>query len=254
MPTPRILTILTLIALILTATACERADPEPVLVFAAASVEAPLTELAELYEERTGASIDLNFGGSNALARQIAAGAPADLFFSAGLSPVALLTAQNLAGPDDTAILSNQLVVATRPDAPEISDLNDLLNDAIARVAIVDPELGPAGRYAQEALTAANLWDALQPKLILAQDVRAALAYVESGAADAGIVYRTDAETAPDLAIAYAVPSEMHSPISYLGVAIREAANSEAAADFLRFLESEEANEAFREAGFSSPR
>ena len=256
MPTPRIpTTILILIAaLIITATACARDDSEPVLVFAAASVEAPLTKLAELYEEKTGVAIDLSFGGSNALARQIAAGAPADLFFSAGVAPVSLLTAQNLARPDDNALLGNELVVATRPDAPEISALNDLLNDAISRAAIVDPELGPAGRYAREALANADLWDALRPKLILAQDVRAAIAYVETGSADAAIVYRTDAETAPDLTIAYAVPSDTHSPISYLGVAIRDAANSEAAADFLRFLESEEAAEAFRDAGFSSPR
>ena len=254
MTTPSILTALAILAILLASAACARDDSEPVLVFAAASVEEPLTELAKLYEEKTGVAIDLSFGGSNALARQIAAGAPADVLFSAGVAPVSLLAAQNLARPDENALLGNELVVATRPDSGPMNGLDALLNDDVTRVAIVDPELGPAGRYAREALESAGLWDALQPKLVFAQDVRAALAYVESGSADAGIVYRTDAETASDLTIAYAVPSDTHSPISYLGVAIRDAANSEAAADFLRFLESEEATEAFRDAGFSSPR
>ena len=256
MTTPRILAATALIAIILllASAACARDDSEPVLVFAAASVEEPLTELAKLYEEKTGVVIDLSFGGSNALARQIAAGAPADLLFSAGVAPVSMLAAQNLARPDENALLGNELVVVTRPDVGAISDLDALLDDDVTRVAIVEPEIGPAGRYAREALESVGVWDALQPKLVLAQDVRAALAYVESGAADAGIVYRTDAETAPDLTVAYVVPPDTHSPISYLGVAIRDAANSEAAADFLRFLESEEATEAFRDAGFSSPR
>lgn len=255
MQPPRILLIAAIAVAVLCASACasDAPDPESALVFAAASVEGPLTALAERYEEETGVSIDLNFGGSNALARQIVAGAPADLFLSAGLSPVALLVSENLAPFGGDALLGNELVVV-HPEIGEMANLDALLDDDIGRLAVVDPELGPAGRYAHEALTAAGLWDALLPKIVLAQDVRAALAYVESGSADAGIVYRTDAETAPELTVAYAVPSEMHSPISYIGVAIRDAANSEAAADFLWFLASDEASEAFRDAGFSSPR
>lgn len=252
----RILLIAAIAVAALCASACasDAPDPESALVFAAASVEGPLTALAERYEEETGVSIDINFGGSNALARQIVAGAPADLFFSAGLSPIALLASENLARSGDDALFGNELVVVVRPEIGELANLDALLDDDIGRLAIVDPELGPAGRYAHEALTAAGLWNGLLPKIVLAQDVRAALAYVESGSADAGIVYRTDAKTSPELTVAYAIPSEMHSPISYLGVAIRDAANSEAAADFLRFLASDEASEAFRDAGFSSPR
>lgn len=254
MQPPRILLIAAIIISALCASTCARDTADPVLVFAAASVEEPLTEVAKLYEENTGVVIDLSFGGSNALARQIAAGAPADLLFSAGLAPVALLASENLARSGDDALLGNELVVVVRPEIGELADLDALLHDDIGRLAIVDPELGPAGRYAHEALAAAGLWDALLLKTVLAQDVRAALAYVEFGSADAGIVYRTDANTSPELTVAYAIPSEMHSPISYLGVAIRDAANSEAAADFLRFLASDEASEAFRDAGFSSPR
>ena len=231
--------------------ACREDSDEPVLVFAAASLTDPLTELALRLEDETGIRADLSFGGSNALARQIVAGAPADLFLSAGAAPVDLLVEEGLAGESGVReLLGNELVVVTWSETVQVETLGSLTGDEFTRVAIVDPGLGPAGRYAEEALRSAGVWDALQPKALLASDVRAALSYVESGNADAGIVYRTDATIVPELSVAFRIPAELHSPIRYLGVAPERADRSEAASRMLEFLTSDDAAEEFRKYGF----
>ena len=233
------------------AVSCGDSADEPILVFAAASLTDPLTELSERFEDETGIKSDLNFAGSNALARQIVAGAPADLFLSAGASPVELLLEEGLAAESDIReLLGNELVVVTGSDAGSVNSLGSLLDDSVTRVAIVDPGLGPAGRYAEQALRSDGAWDALLPKTVLASDVRAILSYVEAGNADAGIVYRTDAATVPELRVAFVVPSELHSPIQYLGVVPGEADGSEAASRMLEFLTSEAASNEFGRFGF----
>ena len=223
----------------------------PILVFAAASLTDPLIELSERFEDETGIRVDLNFGGSNALARQVVAGAPADLFLSAGASPVDLLIEEGLAAESDVReLLGNELVIVTGSDAAGVDSLVSLLDDAVGRVAVVDPGLGPAGTYAEQALRADGTWDALLPKTVMASDVRAVLSYVEAGNADAGIVYRTDAESVPELNVAFAVPSGLHSPIRYLGVVPMEGDRSEAATRFLEFLTSDDAANEFGRFGF----
>ncbi len=237
--------------LMLGSVSCGDDAEEPILVFAAASLADPLTELADRFEDETGIRSDLNFAGSNALARQIVAGAPADLFLSAGASPVDLLVEEGLAAESDVReLLGNELVVVTGSDSPDIDSLESLLDGEVTRVAVVDPGLGPAGRYAEQALRSGGTWDALLPKVVMASDVRAVLSYVEAGNADAGIVYRTDAATVPELCVAFAVPSDLHSPISYLGVVPTEADGSEAASMMLEFLTSEAASREFGRSGF----
>ncbi len=223
----------------------------PILVFAAASLTDPMTELAERFEGETGIKSDLNFGGSNSLARQIVAGAPVDLFLSAGESPVDLLVEEGLVTESDVReLLGNELVIVTGSDDGYVSSLGALLDDGVSRVAIVDPGLGPAGRYAEQALRSDGTWEALLPKTVLASDVRAVLGYVEAGNADAGIVYRTDAATAPELRVVYAVPSGLHSPIRYMGAVPNGADRSEAASKMLEFLTSETALREFGRFGF----
>ena len=242
---------LTVLVVTFGALACGGDSDEPVLVFAAASLTDPVTELAGRFEAETGIKTDLNFGGSNALARQIVAGAPADLFLSAGAAPVDLLVEEGLVSePDVRELLSNVLVVVTGSDAAQVDSLESLRSERFSRVTIVDPGLGPAGRYAEQALRSAGVWDALLPKIILASDVRAVLSYVEAGNADAGIVYRTDAATMPELSVAYGVPSEMHSPIRYLGVVLESADRSEEASRMLEYLTSKAAATEFAAFGF----
>ena len=230
---------------------CGNDTDEPILVFAAASLTDPVTELAQRLEDETGIRADINFGGSNALARQIVAGAPADLFLSAGAAPVDLLVDEGIAVETDVReLLGNELVVVTGSDGAPVESLESLEGERFGRVTIVDPGLGPAGRYAEEALRSAGSWEILLPKVVLASDVRAVLSYVEAGNADAGIVYRTDAATMPELRVALGVSSELHSPIRYLGVVLEHADRSEAAARMLEFLASEDAAAEFRRYGF----
>ena len=189
MPNPSVRKTLTAlaaaIALALAALGC--AGGERVTVFAAASLEAPLSELAERYSERYGVDVRASFGGSQALARQIALGAPADLFFSAGAPPMRSLVGEGLVNPEDVASpLSNELVIVAPPAlAPSLTSLESLAAPGVEAVAMVNPELGPAGWYAARALSSAGLRDALRPKTVETGDVRAALAASGFGVEDA---------------------------------------------------------------------
>lgn len=242
------------LVLIVGSVSCGDDAEGPILVFAAASLTDPLIELSERFEDETGIRVDLNFGGSNALARQIVAGAPADLFLSAGASPVDLLIEEGLAAESDVReLLGNELVVVTGSDAAGIDSLVSLLDDTVGKVAIVDSGLGPAGTYAEQALRADGIWDALLPKTVMTSDVRAVLSYVEAGNVDAGIVYRTDAESVPELSVAFAVPSDLHSPIRYLGVVPKEGDRLGAATRFLELLSSDDAGNEFGRFGFLAP-
>ena len=244
--------VIVVLALLAGAVGCGSGDRQPLLVFAAASLKDPVTELGERFEEQSGVGVDVSFSGSQSLARQIVAGAPADVFVSAGVSPVDLLLCSGLV--DDRSareLLTNRLVVVTRTDGAQVDSLDSLTADGVTRVAIVNPDLGPAGWYAEQSLRSSGLWELLLPKLVFTQDVRATLTYVQAGNADAGFVYRTDAATAPELSVAVVVPTETHSPIVYLGVVLSESARSTTSAAFLEFLASEQATEVFRSSGFT---
>ena len=254
MPKPSVCKTLTAlaaaIALALAALGC--AGGERVAVFAAASLEAPLSELAERYSVRHGVDVRVSFGGSQALARQVALGAPADLFFSAGAPPMRSLVGEGLVNPEDVASpLSNELVIVAPPAlAPSLTSLESLAAPRVEAVAMVNPDLGPAGWYAARALASAGLRDALRPKTVETGDVRAALAAVSNGVADAGFVYRTDAQTAPDLRVAFAVPPSLHPPIRYQVASVSGSASPRAARDLAGFLASAEAAAVFAASGF----
>ena len=225
-------------------------ESEELLVFAASSMAGAAEEIGRLFERETGVKVAFNFGASQSLARQAADGAPADVILTAGRFPMAFLAARAelAAGPRD--ILSNRLVVVTAAGAPPIDSLDALLAPRFRAVAIADPELAPAGRYARQALESAGLWDAVRPKLALAGNVRAALAYVETGSADAAVVYRTDAVIAGGVAVALVVPEDRHDPIAYPAAALTAAPLPNEARAFLDFLSGEQARNVFRKHGF----
>ena len=229
-------------------------DDRRILVFAASSLTDALEELVDEYQSQTGVEVRVSFGSSNSLARQIVAGAPADVFVAAGSTPVDPLIAQGLVDSAGVReILGNELVLVTRPEGPAIDRLGRLSSVEMARLAIVNPDLGPAGAYSEQALRSVGLWEALRDKMVLTKDVRVALAYVVSGNADVAFVYRTDAVTEPGLNVALAVPPELHSPIVYFGVALADSAQDLASIDFLDFLASERATSTFRKHGFAAP-
>ena len=239
-------------ALCLALLACD--DQDALLVFAATSLRDPLTRISERYESESGAPVNLSFGASQSLAQQIASGAPADVFISAGAAPVAFLQERELiSNADARRLLGNELVIVAPDESGGIDSLESLASGAIDRLALADPALAPAGAYAKEALLSVGIWDSLQSKILLGKDVRAAMTYVEVGNADAGIVYRTDALSSDTLRVVHAVEAELHSPIVYPAVALSDSSNREEVTRYLDYLSSQEAASVFRGFGFSEP-
>ena len=250
------LTLATVVAL--AGLACAHVDDDRrILVFAAASLTDAVGELADEYRRAEGVEVEASFAGSVALARQIVAGAPADVFISAGGGPVEILIDEGLVNSDGArAVLGNELVIAVGAAAAAFDTMNaldDLTSESAERIAVVDPGLGPAGAYTEEALRSVGLWETLLAKLLLAKDVRAAMTYVKSGNADAAIVYRTDAAPDSDLKIAMAIPAELHAPIAYLAAVVADSTDDEDSVAFVEFLSSERAAAIFRDHGFTDP-
>ncbi len=240
------------VAVCLALVACDGEDA--LLVFAATSLRDPLTRISERYESESGVNVDLSFGASQSLAQQIASGAPADVFISAGMTPVDFLQERNLTSNDDAhQLLGNELVIVAPDESGEIDSLKSLASDAIARLALADPALAPAGAYAKEALLSVGIWDDLQNKLLFGKDVRAAMTYVEVGNADAGVVYRTDARSSDSLRVVHALEAALHSPIVYPAVALSDSSNREEVSKYLEYLSSGKATAVFRRFGFSDP-
>lgn len=216
--------------------ACGNQKDDAPLIFAAASLADVLTEAAEAYKDETGSVVEFNFGGSTALANQVARlNAPADGVILAGESPIDLLIERGvIEGADAVVIARNSLVVVSADERVLIS-LNELaLSDF--RVAIADPELAPAGQYAREALISAAVWDEISSQVIPTLDVRAALAAASSRSVDFAIVYATDALTETNLDVVLDVDSNLHQPVSYPAAAISDSSQFEATNDFLNFL------------------
>jgi molybdate transport system substrate-binding protein len=221
-------------------------------VFAAASLTDSLKEIAAAYEKETGDRIAYNFGASSFLARQIEEGAPADIFFSADEAKMDQLAAKNLIVKETRkSRLSNSLVIVVASDAPlPISSPKDLSRPQIKRIALADPQTVPAGIYAKQHLEKINLWRAIQPKVIPTDNVRAALAAVEAGNADAGIVYKTDAAISKKVKIAHEISAAEGPPISYPVALLKDAKQPQAAKRFLDHLHGPAATRLFEKFGF----
>lgn len=226
---------------------------EEILVSAAASLGEVFAEIDRAFEQRDPARVVLNLGASNALVRQIKAGAPVDVLVSADDRQISELG--NLVRPGSRVELaSNQLVVVVPDDRPSgWSSIKDLTGASVRRVAIGDPAGVPAGVYAKAYLERIGLWAALQPKIVPTGSVRLTLAAVEAGSVDAAIVYRTDAAVARRSRVAWLVPEHEGPRIRYSAVALRDSPNAPGGERYLRFLRSADAAAALRRAGFSPP-
>ncbi len=221
-------------------------------VFAAASLTDSLKEIAANYEKQSGDKITFNFGASSTLARQIQEGAPADIFFSADEAQMDGLEKKGLI---DTSTrksrLGNALVVVVAADsALQIQSAGDLTNATVKQIALADPKAVPAGVYAKTWLEQQQLWPAIEPKVVPTENVRAALAAVESGNVEAGVVYKTDAGISKKVKVAYEVPARDAPVISYPMTLVKESKQPAAAKKFLDYLSSEEAGQVFRRYGF----
>lgn len=225
------------------------ASAEEILVFAAASTTDALEQIGQEFQHQTGNRVGFSFGASSMLARQILAGAPADVFLSADrILMEELVKAGMVRAGDVRNLLSNQLVVVVPLDSRlRITSAGDL--ESAKSIATADPKAVPAGVYARQWLESKGLWSRLQPSIIPAMDVRAALAAVATGAADAAVVYRTDAAISNRVRIAYAVPVKDGPRIIY-PVARIDRSTGPAAAAFVDFLASPKARAVFARFGF----
>src|SRR5215213_7372070 len=196
-----------------------------VVVSAAVSLTEVLQQLAPLYQMKTGEQIVLNLGSSNTLARQISFGAGADVFISADETQMNAVAA-HIDPATRVDVLSNQLAIAVPSDrARTMSTARDLLDPAIRRIAIGDPAAVPAGVYAKQYLQTIGIWPALAPRMVPAGSVRLALAAVESGAADAAIVYHTDLAMASGAREALLIPAAQGPRIVYPAAVVRAGKN-----------------------------
>jgi len=221
-------------------------------VSAAASLTDATQEIATSFEKSTGAKVALNFGASNQLARQIEEGAPVDLFLSADEASVDRLEKKGLvAAGTRRSILSNTLVIVVDKNSPlTVDSPRDLASERVRSLALAEPGSVPAGIYARQYLQALGLWESVRAKVIPTENVRAALAAVESGNADAAIVYRTDAGISRKVRVAYEVPPDAGPPISYGAAILRDTRQAGAARRFLSYLESPAASAVFLRYGF----
>jgi molybdate transport system substrate-binding protein len=218
-------------------------------VFAAASLADALREIGTAFEAQTGHRVVLSLGGSNDLARQIRAGTPAEVFVSASVERMDEVERAGLVRPGDRLdLLSNRLVVvvpAASAAAPTSAD--DIV--AVRRLALGDPEAVPAGIYARQWLERRGLWERVRDRVVPTLDVRAALAAVESGNADAGVVYRTDAAISRRVRVALEVPAGEAPRIVY-PAALLTASRGPAARAFFEHLRSPAARAVFERLGF----
>ncbi|HIL22266.1 MAG TPA: molybdate ABC transporter substrate-binding protein [Alcanivorax sp.] len=237
------------------ALSCGLAQAGEVTISAASSLTNVFQDIARSYEtEYVDARVMLNFGGSGGLLQQIAKGAPVDVFASADQETMDIAAMQNLLAADTRQDFArNTLVLIVPSDSPiRLGQLADLQQSSVERVAMGNPVSVPAGRYSRQALTAANLWDNLQDKVINTQSVRQSLDYVARGEVAAALVYATDARLMKDkVKIAFTVPLE--ADISYPIAQVRDSANSDEAKRFITYLQSPVGQDILARHGFLKP-
>ena len=228
---------------------------QEVTVFAAASLQNALEEIGRAYGQKTGHSAKFSFAASSALARQIEQGAPASVFASADEQWMDYLEQRKLiVDATRKPLLGNSLVLVVpagnnaQVDLKPGFDLARLLGPD-GRWVTGDPTNVPVGRYAEEALKNLGAWDFAQTRLVRAENVRVALAFVERGEAAAGIVYSTDAALTQKVRVAGVFPAWSHKPVTYPVAAVAKYDNA-TVREFLAFLEGDEAKGIFRKYGF----
>jgi molybdate transport system substrate-binding protein len=229
------------------------AQAAPVTVFAAASLRESLGAAGQAFTKETGVPVTFSFAGSNAVARQVSQGAPADVVVTADAEWMDWMAARRLIDARSRrTILRNRLVLAAPADSKVRLSLRPGVRLSAAlgqgRLAVADPAV-PAGRYGVAALKSLGAWSGVQSRLAPAADVRGALAYVARGEAPLGIVYATDARIEPRVRVVDVFPERSHPPVVYPAARVAASRNRDADA-FLRFLQSPAGRAVFERYGF----
>lgn len=231
------------------------AAQDKVTVFAAASMKNALDAANAAWSEKTGNAAIVSYAASSALAKQVEAGAPADLFVSADLAWMDYVAGKNLILEDTrTNLVGNRLVLVAAADKAQPVDIKPGFELAKLvgerKLAMGAVESVPAGKYGKAALEKLGVWSSVEGKVAAADNVRAALLLVSRGEAPYGIVYQTDAAADPGVRIVGTFPEDSHEPIIY-PVAILSGSRNPAAATYLDFLKSPEAAPFFENQGFT---
>ena len=225
------------------------------LISAAASLKEALEEIKPLYQQsKSNVNISYNFGSSGALQQQIEQGAPADIFISAAKKQVDALEQKGLLVTGTRNIIAkNRLVLVVPKNVVGITSFYSLKDAEVKKIAIGEPRSVPAGQYAQQVLEKLKIWSEIKSKLVFANNVRQVLASVESGNADAGLVYITDAKISDKVKVVVTADEKYHSPIIYPLAVVKRSKNIDAAKEFSQFLSSNQAKSVFKKYGFILP-
>jgi molybdate transport system substrate-binding protein len=230
------------------------ANQSSITVFAATSLTDVMQELGDGFTRQASIPVRLSFAASSVLARQIANGSPADVFFSADLEWMDYLEARHLIQSDTRRdVLGNQLVLIAPADSKIKLSIEPRFPLAAAlgrgRLVTGDPDSVPVGRYAREALTALGVWNDVADRLVRADSARAALAFVDRGEMPLGIVYETDALMDDRVRVVGVFPPSSHLPIVY-PIALTSGARADAAR-FIAYIRGPEGNAVFKAHGFT---
>jgi molybdate transport system substrate-binding protein len=243
------------IGLLLAACASPAAPPkpEPLLVSAASNLILAFEELGARYEQETGTPVTFNFAASGQLAHQIDQGAPVDLFAAANVAYVEDLAAKGRILPDSVQVYARgRLTLWTRADsAITVKTIENLLQPEIRRVAIANPEHAPYGVAARQALQTAGVWNAVQPKLVLGENVRQTLQFAETGDVDVAIVPLSLSVTSDGHWVL--VPEDLHAPIDQALGVVADSPRQAQASDFAAFIAGPEGSAILRKYGFLPP-
>ncbi|HET9529089.1 MAG TPA: molybdate ABC transporter substrate-binding protein [Blastocatellia bacterium] len=241
------------IACSLFAPGCGQAESDELIVAAAADLIPAFEEIGRIFEQETGVKVTFSFGSTGNLAKQIENGAPLDLFAAANISFIEGLEKKGLIIPDTKQIYARgRIVLWTRADSPHrIDRIEDLVKPEIARVSIANPEHAPYGIAAREALQAAGIWSAVEPKLVLGENVRQALQYCETGNVDVAIVALSLSVSSNGRQAL--VPETLHRPLDQALAVIKGSRRESEARRFADSIGSERGRAVMRKYGFVLP-
>jgi molybdate transport system substrate-binding protein len=233
-------------------------QPQPVTltVSAAADLVYAFGEVGKQFEAETGHHVVFNFGSTGQLAQQIEQGAPVDLFAAANVSFIEELARQGLILPDTQQLVGRgRLTLWMRADSPlQVTQVADLARPEIGRIAIANPDHAPYGVAAREALQTADVWEAVQPRLVLGENVRQTLQYAETGNVDVAIVALSlsvpAAASAGQPGRWTLIPQELHTPIDQALAVIRGTRHEAAARAFAAFVNGPRGRPIMRKYGF----
>lgn len=224
-----------------------------IMVSAAASLTDALNELKPGFEaDNPGVTVTYSFGSSGKLAQQIGQGAPSDVFLSASAKDMDGLEEKQLIAKDTRQnFAKNELVLVTGTSSSvQLDSFEKLADPSLKHIAVGEPEAVPAGRYAKEVMEALKISDSLTGRLVYGSDVRQVLTFVESGNAEAGIVYASDAAISKKVKVLATAKPEWHKPIVYPGAVVAASANADAAKAFLSYLTSDKGKAILQKYGF----